>query len=203
MKFGVAFSGVCGIASLGVLQALEEMEMKAEALYLNDNSILPVCLWAAGMKKERIIERCRKIRKRPAGRNRSFRAIQSEIGRFTPKIKIYLSGKSCDYTTEKSLFPEVRSLLDSRAAVPEMVEGYREAGRPAETRPQTWPLTGMGCERILLVSPDCCKVEDKCNLHIRLPAYDRGAMEDLRISDYQGYRATLSMQKKIYERLLF
>ena len=198
MKFGVAFSGVCGIASVGVLEALEEMEMRPEALFLTGNSILPVFLWDSGREKKRIFELCRRLR-----RKRALRSICLELDRLTPRTKLYLPGKTSDYTTDKSFFPEAPTLRDIREAVPEMIEGYRAPKDQTENQPQTWPLTGMGCERILLVSPGCCEVRDKCDFQLRLPAYDRAAMEDLRLSHSQGYRAALSMREKLYERLLF
>lgn len=203
MNFGVAVSGVCGIAAVGVLQALEKMGMKPEALYINDNSILPVYLNASGMERDKIIGLCKRAGSFTVNRKRALQSVTSEIERWRPKVKLYLSAKSCAYTTHKEFFSKAHNLFDVRAAVSEMAGWYRNSEALMLKQPQTWPLTSMGCERIFLISPYCCKLENKCDLHLRLPAYDRGAVEDLQVSFYQGYRAVEHIEKQIYDKLLF
>jgi len=203
MKQGIAFCGVCGIASVGVLTALSELGMEFHSIFISDNSILPVCLYASGLSRDTVIQKCRKLRGTKSIKKKDVARLNRELHHLFPAPKLYVFTGTGDYTNQRECFPKAEDISGNRVFVKKMISEYIAERKPSVKAPETWPLTCMGSERILLVSPYCCKVDSKCHLHIRLPAYDRKAMSDLRLSFFQGYRAAIHRQKKIYEELLF
>lgn len=203
MKFGIAFCGVCGIASVGVLTALSELGMDPCSIFINDNSILPVYLYTSGLGRDMVITICQQFRTPAYIGKKGLDKLSRELRGLPPPPQLYVSTRTGDYTNQQDCFPKAADLSGSKVLMRKMIDEYTSLEKPPMNVPETWPLTCMNCERILLISSYCCKVDGKCNLHIRLPAYDRKSMTDLRMSFFQGYRAAMHAQKKIYEKLLF
>ncbi len=202
MNYGIAMSGVCGIAAIGALKALCELGLKPHGLFLEDNSILPAYLYIMGEDSEEIIAACEQVRGQAYRRKKAHAWLCEALTGKSTECRVYLSAQGEAFTNQPSCFPKA-DRDTGKVFTSAVIQSYLSSEPPKGNPPQTWPLTCMGCDRIFLVSPYCCNMEGKSNFHLRLPSYDLGAMRDLHVSFFQGYRAVMHMEKKIYEALLF